>query len=132
MLIEEQFRALVLVVPAVTALIGERLSPVFLRPGETLPAATYRRSSTSFLDETLEDENFERPHMEIILWGMDYVALKTAMAALKQALRTGTFADPIAAISLLDEEDTFDDRYQHADGVGLPGIRLACELILTT
>lgn len=131
-LLEETFRDMTLDVSAVSSLIGDRMSPIFLKAGETLPAATYRRSGTRFENETLEDEAIEYPHMEVVLWGLDYAPLKTAMAALKTALRTGLYADPIAAIAIVEEEDVFDKEYPHADGIGLPGVRLECELTLVS
>lgn len=131
MLIEEQFRALVLEVAEMAALIGTRLRPVFLRPGETLPAATYRRHGTLFPSDTLDNEGFEQVSMELIVWGFEYVDIKAAVAAVKTALRTGAFTAPLHVITITNEEDVFDEKFQHPDGVGVPGTRLECQLTLS-
>lgn len=128
-IVEWEFRNVVLAVPAVVALIEDRLRPIILKPNEVLPAATYSRTSTRY-DTDVDDAATEYPTMELTLWGFDYLAMKEAVLAVKDAMRTGNHPAPLSAITVTGEDDVFDDRFQHADGIGVPGVRLECQLIV--
>lgn len=129
---EEEFRLIVLTVPKVIALIDDRLCPIILRPNETLPAATYRRTGTRYeveVDDSQENAFIEFPTIELTLWGFAYDAMREAMEDLKAALRTTTLFAHTWHASITAEEDTFDRDFQHADGIGVPGMRLECQFV---
>jgi hypothetical protein len=119
--------------PAVTALAGQRIYPVRLPRGVTLPAITYLIVSAP-RDETQQGPSgLVYTRLQVSCWGEDYDAAKAVSEAVRRTLDgyRGTVADlRIDGVELLSERDdiepepgtyqsVLDLRVKYAEPVGL-------------
>lgn len=97
--------------PALTALIGTRLTPGFVKEGDPLPAVAYFRVSTPREESLDGPAGLAWPRFQFSIYGNDYPKVMAVAEVIRLALAGyhGTMGDmTIREITTEGERDSYD------------------------
>lgn len=86
MTIEAAMRAHLIADPGVSGLVGQRIYPIAMPQGTTLPAITYQRVSTVRIGSKQGPTGMAQPRLQINCWSKSYGDAKALADAVRVAL----------------------------------------------
>lgn len=108
---------------AVTAIVGQRVRPMFLAQTDTYPAITFRRITAGHEPPIAAADDTPAPRFEITSWARTYLGAISLSEVVRGVLEnagsyTETWGDDavgVLAVTYLDEQDTFSEDVEGGD-----------------
>ena len=109
----------------VTAIVGQRVRPMFLTQEDTYPAITFRRTASGHDASLSAADDIPAPRFEIISWARTYLGAFQLSEVFRAAMENQGASDgsvtwgdddvEILAVTYIDEQDTFAEDVEGGD-----------------